>query len=292
MPDTVCRRAPLEAERAPRPRWPRRPSPGDLAVVPEKGWSPSASIPAPRRGQWWCRRFDSPSGVRSSPWVQVVRQPGPYTPGPQRSDPEFAGVGRCGSPAPPAAQAGCCQHVKKPRHKIGQTYVISNGPTTRSAPIRRRIPHEHPHPHRRRIAAAAGIAALAAAPASAAPANGVPGRRHCDAEDPWPAQLVRENGVPVAAAVANGVTVRSEEDIAGRCLGPALPGRARRPPRRLDSIFVYPGAADPSASHPPAAQRSHTPGAAPSRAAGTSVVVPAAPSRAGARRTGGVGTAT
>ena len=75
------------------------------------------------------------------------------------------------------------------------------------------------------IAAAAGIAALAAAPASAAPADG-----RCQAagiatlKTLGPLSSFVENGVPVAAAVANGVTVRpGRRTSQRRCLDTVMP---------------------------------------------------------------------
>jgi hypothetical protein len=93
------------------------------------------------------------------------------------------------------------------------------------------------------LAAAAGVAALAAAPASAAPADG-----RCQAagiatlKTLGPLSSFVQNGVPVAAAVANGVTVRPGMEDVAATLPAVLPFQVVLADHRAgdDSIFIYP----------------------------------------------------
>jgi len=93
------------------------------------------------------------------------------------------------------------------------------------------------------VAAAAGLAALAAAPASAAPADG-----RCQAagiaalKTLGPLSGFVENGVPVAAALDAGATVRPGKEAVAATLPAVLPFQVVLADHRAgsDSILVYP----------------------------------------------------
>jgi hypothetical protein len=96
-----------------------------------------------------------------------------------------------------------------------------------------------------RTAAVAGVAGLAAA-AFAAPAQAAPADGRCQAagiatlKSIGAFKAVRDNGVPIATAVALGVTVREGADISG--VPDPIPFHVLLADHRAgdDSLFVYP----------------------------------------------------